>query len=82
MRNFLKRNKLSLKQATKLSIVRHNATRNPFIVYNFYEIVAKALDDLEIGDRPDLIWNADEAGLPMSLKNATLCPKRGKKHCE
>ena len=63
MRNFLKRNKLSLKQATKLSIVGHNAICNAFIVSHFYEIVAKVLDDLEIGDRPIFIWNADETGL-------------------
>ena len=55
MCNFLKCNKLSLKQAIKLSIVLHNATHNPVTVYHFYEIVAKALDDLEIGDQPDLI---------------------------
>ena len=79
MRNFLKCNKLSLKQATKLSIVRHNATRNPFIVYHFYEIVAKALDDLEIGDRPDLIWNADETGLPHEPKKCNAVSQKGQK---
>ena len=77
MRNFLKRNKLSLKQATKLSIVRHNATRNPFIVYHFYEIVAKTLDDLQIGDRPDLIWNADETGLPHEPKKCDIVSQKG-----
>ena len=81
MCNFLKRNTLPLKQATKLSVVRHNATHNPFIVYHFYENVAKALDDLEIGDRPDLSGMLMRLGYPMSPKNATLCSKRDKKHC-
>ena len=77
MRNFLKCNKPSLKQATKLLIVCHNATRNPFIVYNFYKIVAEALDGLEIGDQPDLIWKADETGLPQYPKKCSAVSQKG-----
>ena len=77
MRNFLKCNKPSLKQATKLLIVCHNTTRNPFIVYHFYKVVAEALDDLEIGDQPDLIWKADETGLPHQPKKCNAVSQKG-----
>ena len=69
MRSFLKNNKLSMKQATKLSIVLHHATFNPFTMYHFYDIVAKTSGDLEIGDLPELIWNADETTLPPKIES-------------
>ena len=73
------RNRLFLKEATKLSQVRHNATRNPFIINHFYDILGKVLVDLGISDRPDLIWNADESGLPYEPKKCRVISGKGQK---
>ena len=57
MSKFLQDEHLSLKEATKLSKERHNATRNPFIVYRFYDLLEEVVEKLGIANRPDLIWN-------------------------
>ena len=43
---FLKDEKLSLKEATKLSRERHNATHNPYIVYTFYDLLEEMVQKL------------------------------------
>ena len=40
---FMNRNNLSLKETTKLFVARYNATKNPFIVYHFYDFWSKPL---------------------------------------
>ena len=80
MHNFLKCNNLCRKQANKLSVMHHKITRSPFIKYNFYQSVAKVLDDLEIGDRPELIWNANETGLPHEPKKYNVVSQKGQKN--
>ena len=79
MDSFLTRNKLSLKEATKLCVSRHNATRNPFIVNHFYDLLEKTVKELNIEDRPDLIWNADESGLPYEPKRCRVVSGKGQK---
>jgi len=60
----LKKGNLSAKQATTLSRARYNATKNPFIIYNFYDLIERTISQLGLEDRPDLVWNCDETGLP------------------
>ena len=76
---FLKNNNLSLKDATKLCVARFNATKNPFIIYNYYDMLKKVIDELGIADRPDLIWNCDESGLPHEPKKCKVISARGQK---
>ena len=76
--SFLKRYDLSLKEATKLSAPRYNATKNSFIIYNFYELLEKVLDKHPIiAERPDLLWNCDESGLPHEPKKCKVVSPRG-----
>ena len=62
--DFLKESNLSIKDATKLSVCRYNATRNPFIIYHWYDLVIETIQEMKLENRPDLIWNCDESGLP------------------
>ena len=55
---------LSLKHAAKLSKARRNATKNPFIIKHWYDLLEKTISNLQLENRPDLIWNVDESGLP------------------
>ena len=59
--SFIKRNNLSLKQATKLIVPRYNVTKNPFVVYHYYYILEEAIERLNLKDKPHLIWNCDKS---------------------
>ena len=74
---FLKDEKLSLKEATKLSRERHNATRNPYIVCKFYDLLGEMVQKLGVANRPDLLWNCDESGMPHKPKKWKVISKRG-----
>ena len=65
--SFMKQNNFSLKEATKLCVARYNATKNPFVIYHFYDILEKTLTQLGI-ESPDLVWNCDESGRPHEPK--------------
>jgi len=76
---FLLKNNLSLKEATKLCVSRYNATKNPFLVYHFYDILEETMESLGIKDRPDLIWNCDESGLPHEPQKCRVVSAKGQK---
>ena len=73
----MKTSGLSLKNATKLSKARSNATKNPFIINHWYDLLEETIDKLGLGDRPDLIWNADESGLPSEPKRCKVLSLKG-----
>ena len=75
---FMNRHKLSLKEATKLCVARYSATKNPFIVYHFYDILGQVIKDLGIENRRKLFWNCDEFGLPHKPKKCKSFLKKDK----
>ena len=86
MTSYLKRKKLFLKEATKLSSARYNATKNPFVICHYFDILEEAIEKLKIKEldmvliRLDLIWNCDESRLfHMSLKRVKSSPRKAKK---
>ena len=52
--NFLKRQKFTAKKATIISTARKAVIANPFLIYDFYDIIKR-------------IWNSDESGFPTYL---------------
>ena len=79
IRKFIKDQRLSIKDATKLSKERHNATRNPFIVYRFFDLLEKTVKEMEIENRPDLLWNCDETGMPHEPRQFKVISEQGVK---
>ena len=79
MAAFIKSQHLSLKEATKLCAPRYNATKNPFIVYHYYDSLESIIRDLKLENRPDLIWNTDESGLPHEPKKCRIVSLKGQK---
>lgn len=75
--NFIKNNNLSSKQATTLSTARYNATKNPFVIYQYYDLLDKTVNDLGLQNRPDLIWNCDESGLPHEPSKLKIISRKG-----
>ena len=69
LKSFMDKNSLSLKEATKLSRARYNATKNPFIIYNYFDLLEKTIHELRLQNRTELIWNCNESGLPHKPKN-------------
>ena len=61
--SFIKKNNLSLKEATKLSQPRYNATKNPFVIYHYFDLLEKIISNLGLENKPEVIWNCDESGL-------------------
>ena len=78
-RKFMDNNNLSLKEATKLSVARYNATKNPFVINHFYDMLENVVKKLGIENRPDLIWNADESGMPHEPKKCRIVSVKGQK---
>ena len=66
-----------LKQATKLSVPRSNAKKNPFLVCHYYNIHEEAIERLNLKNKPHLIWNCDESGLPHEPKKCQVVPEKG-----
>ena len=75
-KNFLQRQKLSCKKATMLSSARKSATANPFIVYNFYEMIEKIVKEQKLSAAQ--VWNCDESGFPTDPSKIRAVAPSGK----
>ena len=62
IRAFMIRNNLSLKKANMISSARKSSTANPFIIYDFYDVIEKIITENNLGAAN--IWNCDESGFP------------------
>lgn len=56
---FKKRNKFSIKKPQHVECARMKS-RNPFTFYEFYELLSTTIQDLNLTDKPDHIFNCDE----------------------
>ena len=79
LNTFMKKQHLSWKNATKLCKARYSTTKNPFIVNHWFDILEETVKKLGIEDRPDLIWNSDESGLPSEPKKCKVISLKGQK---
>ena len=62
LRNFMDRQHLSMKKANMISAARKSTTANPFIIYDFYEVLEEVIAEKKL--TPAQIWNCDESGFP------------------
>lgn len=77
--SFIASNNLSSKQATTLSTARYNATKNPFLIYGYYDLIADTVKNMGIENKPHLYWNCDESGLPHEPKKLKVVSRKGQK---
>lgn len=59
-KGFCKRQKMSLKKMEPLEKARKINTSDPFLIYNFYDLVEQNIKDLSLEDKPNHIYNLDE----------------------
>ena len=79
LKSFMDKNSLSLKEATKLSRARYNATKNPFIIYNYLNLLEKTIHELGLQNCAELIWNCNESGLLHKPKKYKIISAKGQK---
>jgi len=72
---FMARNQLSLKKATIISTARKSVTANPFVVYDFYDVLEKIVTEKKY--TADQIWNCDESGFPSDPKRCKVLGPSG-----
>ena len=76
MKNFMKQNQLLLKKAEMISSARKSNRSNPFIIYDYYNLLEKMFQD-----NPDLdadrIYNCDESGFPNDQTNGKSITVKG-----
>ena len=73
--NFMERNNLSLKKANVISKARKAATSNPFIIYDFYDLLEDVVTSKAL--TPCQIWNCDESGFPSDPASCRVVGTRG-----
>ena len=73
---FLKRNNLSTKKANMIRSARKSATVNPFIIYDFYNVLEKVVHEKKF--KPEQIWNCDESGFPHDPQKCKVVSVKGK----
>lgn len=72
---FMKRNALSLKKAEMISTARKSATSNPFVIYDFYDLLEELMEEHQF--EPDQIWNCDESGFPTDPQRCRVVSGKG-----
>ena len=54
-----------------------DATKNPFVVYHYDDILEEAIERLNFKDKSHLIWNCDESGLLHEPKKCQVVKEKG-----
>ena len=76
LRAFMARNKLSMKKANMISSARKSATSNPFIIFDFYDVLDNLVKEKKL--KASQIWNCDESGFPNNPQKCKVVSVRGK----
>ena len=79
VRSFLNRHGLSLKKGVMMQLARKSVTSDPFVVYGFYDMLQKIIDDKGLADKPSAIYNMDETGFPTDPSKARTIGTVGEK---
>ena len=72
----MKGQKLSTKKATMISAARKAATFNPFIVYDFYDVIDKIIKKNNLTE--DQLWNCCKSGFPTNPSKCEVVAPVGK----
>ena len=62
-----------------MQLSRKNVTSDPFVIFDFYELLESEVKRLGLENRPECIWNCDETGFPMDPSKFKTIGEKGKK---
>lgn len=73
---FKKRHSLSIKKPQSVEYARKKMT-DPFVVQNYFTLLRNTLDELELNDKPEQIWNLDETSFCLDPSKTKVVGKKG-----
>ncbi|KAJ8926270.1 hypothetical protein NQ314_021391, partial [Rhamnusium bicolor] len=74
--NFKNRHRLSIKKPQAVAFFRRKMT-DPFVIYEYFDLLNKTLSDFNLHDKPELIWNLDETSLSQDPHKTRAVGERG-----
>lgn len=75
---FQQRNNLSIKKPQNVEIARRKAC-DPFIVYGYFEMLERVVDELDLKDKPKQIYNLDETSICNDPSKGKIIGQKGYK---
>lgn len=75
--NFKKRHGLSIKKPQAVEFSRKKMT-DPFVIQTYFDLLYKQLEDLNLFDKPELIWNLDETSVCTDPSKTKIVGQKGK----
>lgn len=73
---FMKRNNLSTKKPQSVEVARKNAC-NPFTIYHYYDLLESAIQELNLSDKPERIFNVDETSFCSDPSSSKIVGLKG-----
>ncbi|KAL0829661.1 hypothetical protein ABMA28_003167 [Loxostege sticticalis] len=73
---FKKRHILSLKKPQAVEYARKKAI-DPFIVYPYFDLLKKVLEELKLSEKPEAIWNMDETSFSKDPEKTKIVGAKG-----
>ena len=70
---------LSVKKPSTLEKARKAAASDPFIIYEYYDLLDQTAKRLQIEDRPECWWNVDETNLFIDAQRTKVVAPKGEK---
>ena len=77
IKKFLDSHRLVLKKPSLLEQSRDSALRDPFLIYEFFDLLEKAVDSLGLRDKPAHIYNLDETSVFTDPTRHKVVAERG-----
>lgn len=75
--DFRKRHGLSIKKAQPVEYVRRKMT-DPFVIAEYFDLLNNTLQDLNLLENPESIWNLDETSLCLDPTRTKVVGKKNK----
>lgn len=73
---FKKRHRFSIKKPQSVEIARKKAC-DPFLIYYYFKILKQTLQELDLTDKPQFVWNLDETSFCMNPSKSKIVGKIG-----
>ena len=61
-----------------MQLCKTTARNDPFLVYGFYDLLEKTVENLGLSVKPKAIWNLDESGFPIDPSHTQIIGPKGK----
>ncbi|XP_072401138.1 uncharacterized protein [Diabrotica undecimpunctata] len=74
--NFKRRHNLSIKKPQSVEFARKK-NLDPFLIYNYFDLLENVIEELGLQERPSQIWNLDESSFCTDPSKTKIVGQRG-----